>query len=250
MTEVLAMAWWLVLLLLVGGVAGGLFVGGYYLLRETADKRPDWFFGMLLITLSFTLFHNFLIHLNIFTERPGWLFLPVYFTLSLGPLLFFFVKIKLYPAYQIRFSDAKHLILPAAQFLYFCYMFLQPAAYRQEVGREFYSPFYGGVEMLLYIGGFWAYHYFAYRYIRSKSLQNKNPQVPAAALQVAWLKRMVKVLFVLFFLNAAYILTDFFSYEIFGLNLHLLTGFGHVGSLSLASMLYWLTFNGWVMRRV
>ena len=61
---------------------------------------------------------------------------------------------------------------------------------------------------------------------------------------------MVKVLMLLFFINAGYILTDFFTYEVFNINLHGIRGFDYLGSLSFASMLFWLSINGWFLRKV
>lgn len=104
--------------------------------------------------------------------------------------------------------------------------------------------------MLLYIGTFFSYHLFGYRYIKFKKAVTRKTAHSTEGLEVAWLKRMVKALFLLFLLNASYILADFFTFELFGLNLHLLRGFDYLGSLSLASMLYWLAFNAWVMRRL
>lgn len=246
----LELAYWFVTLVLTAGVLTGFWVGAYYVVRESPEKKADWFFGFLIIAMAFTLLHNLFVHRNFFEKHPAFLFLPVYFTLSFGPLLFFFVKMKLYPGYLIRWTDAKHMILPVGQFLYFCYFFVQPPAVKMHFGRQLLSPFYGGVEMMLYIGTFWAYHYFAYRYVIAKIRNQQHPVSKRMSLQVAWLKRMVKVLFLLFFFNAIYIVVDFLSFELISLNLHKLKGFDYLGSLSFASLLFWLVFNGWVMRRV
>jgi len=244
----LAIAYWFVLLTLIGGAIGGLAVGGYYLLRERADKRPDLFFSALLICLSLTLVHNLLFHTKIYTAHPEWLFLPLYFTLAFGPLWFFFVKMKLFPHYKFRWTDTKHLALPIFQFLYFIVMFFNPE--KEAIGRQFWSPFFGAMEMLLYIGSFFSSLYFGYRYLRFKRAKTHREVKSFERTQVAWIQRMSKVLFILFFFNASYIFTDFLSFELFGINLHLVKGFTYIGSLSFSSILAWLAFNGLVMRKL
>jgi hypothetical protein len=247
--QFLSFAYWTVLISLVAGVLFGLVTGTFYFIRERADKRPDWFFGSLLFTFAFTLIHNLILHRDLIRELPQLWFLPVYFTLSLGPMFFFFVKLKLFPNYSLRWTDLKHAILPVGQFLYFIYFFSQPVVERIEQGRQFWSPFYGAMEMVLYIVFFSSYLLFAYRYIRYKKAVIRNQEgTGPGSLQVFWLKRMVKVLFVIFVFNAGYILTDFFTYELFNINLHLIKGFDYIGSLSFAVMMLWLAFNGWVMR--
>ncbi|MEZ5055558.1 MAG: hypothetical protein R2879_00830 [Saprospiraceae bacterium] len=244
----LSFAYWTVLISLIAGVLFGLGVGSFYLFRERADKRPDWFFSGLLFTFAFTLVHNLILHQRLISDHPRLWFLPVYFTLSLGPMFFFFVKLKLFPNYTLRWTDLKHAFLPVGQFLYFIYFFIQPVSDRIAVGRQFWSPFYGGMEMVLYIATFSSYLLFSYRYIKYKKVVIRNNESKKGHLEVFWLKRLVKVLFIIFLFNAAYIITDFFTYELFSINLHLLKGFDYIGSLSFSVMMLWLAFNGWVMR--
>ncbi|MCB0663446.1 MAG: hypothetical protein KDC24_11950 [Saprospiraceae bacterium] len=247
--QFLSFAYWTVLISLIAGVLLGFLTGTFYFMRERADKRPDWFFGALLFTFALTLVHNLILHQNLIKEHPGLWFLPVYFTLSLGPLFFFFVKLRLFPNYTLRWTDLKHAILPLGQFIYFLWFFTRPIDIRIEMGRQFWSPFYGAMEMVLYIVTFSSYLLFSYRYIRYKKAVIRNQSgIQQSSLQVFWLKRLVKVLFVIFLFNAGYIITDFFTYELFNINLHLIKGFDYIGSLSFAVMMLWLAFNGWVMR--
>ena len=250
MEQFLIIAYWFVLLTLIVSILTGLTIGSSFIIRPKSDKRPDLFFGGLLVTLALTLTHNLMVHTGVFLRNPKLLFLPVYYTLWFGPLYFYFVKLKLYPQYQLRWSDAKHLILPLGQLLFLLFNFFNTAETKSAIGRNFFSPFYGGVEMLLYITSFFGYLYFAYRYIKSKRAEVRAATDKSEGRKVAWLQRMSKVLFILFWINATYIFTDFLSYEILGINLHLLKGFDYIGSLSFASLLGWLAFNGLVMRRV
>lgn len=222
------------------------FVGGiYYFFRKGSGKAANVFFGSLLWTLAFTLLHQMFVLLDVFLTSPEWLFLPIYFTLSFGPLLFFAVKFRLYPNYRFDKSDWKHAILPVGQWLYFLILFFQNTEFKVAMGRQFFSPFYGGAEMLLYVGTFYAYLYSAYRYIRYKYAKLRHSGKVSELKIVLRQKRMVKVLIILFWFNSAYIGGDFIMYELLGFNLHDLRGFTRLGDLSFAAIAFWIAWCGW-----
>lgn len=232
-------------LLLTACILFAAFTGLLFFFRKKTDKKGDVFFTTFLFTFALLLLHHLLILLSVYQQHPQLLFLPVYFTLSFGPLLFFSVKLWLYPAYQFVWSDLKHAILPLGQLLYFLIIFFSALPFKIGLGRNFFSPFYGGVEMLLYISTFYLYLYSAHRYIRYKRWTLRHSQDLFEKQNVLFLNRLVKVLFVLFWINSGYIVTDFVVYQILDVNLHSLKGFTRFGDLSLAAMVFWVSWNGW-----
>jgi hypothetical protein len=232
-------------LLLAACLLFAAITGLFFFFRKKTDKKGDVFFATLLFAFAFLLLQHVFILLGIYQQRPQLLFLPVYFTLSFGPLLFFSVKLWLFPTYRFVWSDLKHAILPLGQLLYFLIIFFTAVPFKKDLGRNFYSPFYGGVEMLIYILTFYLYLYSAYRYIRYKRGALRHSKDQLAKQNVLFLKRLVKVLFVLFWINSGYIVTDFVVYEILNVNLHSLKGFTRFGDLSLAAMVFWVSWNGW-----
>lgn len=226
-------------------IVQALVVGFYYLFRKGDNKIANVFLGTLLWTLSFTLGHQAFVILDVFERSPDWLFLPIYFTLSFGPLLFYSVKFRLYPTYRFEKSDLKHAILPVGQWLYFIVLFFQPVDFKSAMGRHLFSPFYGSAEMLLYVGTFYAYLYSAYRYIRFKYAKLRHSKNHPELKIVLHQKRMVKVLILLFWFNSAYIGGDFIMYELLDYNLHDLRGFTRLGDLSFAAIAFWVGWRAW-----
>jgi len=235
-------------LLLSACILLNVVVGIFFLLRKNDNKRADYFFATWQFAFALTAAHGVLVLQDIYREQPQYLFLPVYFTLSLGMLLFFSIKLRLFPAYKFVASDVKHFLLPVGQFLYFLLLFtLASTAFRQTVGRKFYSPFYGGLEMGFYIATFYGYLFGAYRYLRYKvgSLRHTEPGWPLhEALQ---LRRLIRVMLVLFWINSAYIVADFVMYELLQLNMHNFRGFTRFGDLSFAVMAGWAGWMGVVL---
>ncbi len=236
------------LIILILAIAFSALVGMAYLFRRNARKKGDLSFSLLLFAFAFTLVHQLLILLNLYDTRPELLFLPIYFTLSFGPLLFFAVKLWLYSTYRFEWSDLKHAILPTLQFLYFGFFFFQDTEFKLSWNQErhFYSPFYGGMEMLLYIITFYAYLYSAWRYVRYKNASLRHSRNESAKRSVLLLKRLVQVLFALFWINSGYIITDFVVYEFLKFNLHSIKGFTRFGDLSFAALGLWTAW--WGMR--
>lgn len=217
-------------------------VGLAFLLRKNGDKRSDLAFAALLVTYSLTALHHVFILRGVFEAKPHLTSLPIYLTLSLGVLLFFSVKLRLFPTYKFVGSDIKHAILPVGQFVYFLGAFIWTDGF---LLRRFYSPFYGGLEMALYIFTFYAYQFSAYRYIRFKiSALRKKQEGGQPLYEALVLRRMLRVMLLLFWVNSAYIVTDFVMYELLQLNMHDFRGFTRFGDLSFAAMAGWVGLSG------
>ncbi|MEY3052058.1 MAG: hypothetical protein RLY31_1843 [Bacteroidota bacterium] len=218
-------------------------VSFFFLLRKHPNRRADFFHALLLLSFAGTTLHQLLLHNGFFSKTPAWRFLPVYGTLSFGTFLFYAVKLRIFPGYRFVRSDVKHFLLPVGQFLYFAGLFWGTSAdYRADVGRSLLSPFYGGLEMLLYIGTFYAYQFGAYRYIHFKVavLQKKEPGETERLYSLLILRRMLRVMLVLFWMNSAYIAGDFLLEQWMGIDLYNRRWFRYLGALSFALL------GGWV----
>lgn len=223
------------------GVLQCLSVGSLFFFKRSGVKRANYFYGSLLLAIGFTLLHNVFVIGGIYKLYPQLNFLPIYFTLALPVLLFYYVKLCLYPAYRLKMSDVKHFILPVLQTLFFVVIFCTSLAFKSKLGRHFYNPFFGAFEQFLYLVNFTAYLYFAYRYIlqRQKSVIKKR-----AIRQILYLKKLIQILFVLFVINAIFIVGDFAGYELLNVNLQTVKPYAALGALSFAAMAFWLGTYG------
>ncbi|MBK8045499.1 MAG: hypothetical protein IPN20_01060 [Haliscomenobacter sp.] len=231
---------------LLAAVLTGIFlqalgIGGLFFFKRSGEKRANLCYGLLLIAFSLTLLHYILLMTGIPERFPHMYFLPVYFTLSFPPLLFYHIKLNLYPAYRFRRSDGKHLILPVGQFLFFLGVFLSPIAYKSHVERAFFNPFYGASETALYLLTFFAYLYFGYRYIQEK---RRHLRTSRDTQLVRYLSKLVQVLFILFCVHTVFVLTDFISYELMHINLRAVKPYAAFGILSFAALVLWLSTYG------
>ena len=247
---------WLTLIIMVGGVVTGSIMGALFLIRRQENYWVNLLFGLFLLSFSLTLFDKFLRYSLLSYRYPNWSFLPIYLSFAFGPLLFFYVKSRLYTQhFSMHRPDFKHFILPTVQFVLLLWVTVQDVNVKMDFQTNFFSPFYGNFEKGIFIIQFFLYLYFSYRFILhektplSKKRQQglvklSNADIRRQVLIVGWLKRMVKVLFVLFGIHASFILTDYFGFRLFEINLQTKTLFSSGYELSFVAMLFWLCVNG------
>ncbi|NJC27783.1 hypothetical protein [Neolewinella antarctica] len=215
-------------------------IGVLYFLKRSGDKRPNYLYGTLLLTAGFTQLHFLLEFTGQFQRHPDWKFLPIYFSLWLPVLLFSYVKISLYPAYQFRWTDLKHLAFPIGQTLYFICIWLVPA-YRHEAGRYFYNPFYGAFEQALFLAGWPLYVLFSVLYMRQRRRYLNRRSLPR---QLWYIRKLLKGC--VFFMVAYTILSlaDFFAFKFYVADLRSQVWYAGAQALSFTTLLLWLCVYG------
>jgi hypothetical protein len=241
---------WITAAALLAGVASGLGAAGLFLMRRTQPNRwSNWLFAGLLGAMSLTLLDKFLNFTLLTHWYPSLSFLPIYSSFIFGPLLFFYVKSRLYPHFDMNKSDFKHFILPTVQFYLLLMMTFKSMDSKTDFRIYFFSPFYGNFEKGVFILQFFLYLYFSYRFILHERMWRKTNVPRRQILVLGWLKRMVKTLFILFGIHAFFILTDYFSFKLFEMNLQEKALFSALYELSFAAMLAWLCLNGYFALR-
>lgn len=229
-----------VLLLAVGAVALQVITTGIlFFFKRSGEMRANACFGTMLIAFGLTQVHYIFLLTGLSRQFPVLSVLPLYYTLLFPPLLFYYIKLSLYPAYRFRWTDAKHFFLPLGQCLFFVFLTISNTSVLLE--REFFNPFYGGVETALYLLTFFAYLYFGYRFIRQK---REYVRLGAEIKLTRYLGKLVKVLFFLLCVHSALVVSDFLGYEILQLNLRFFKPFAAIGILSFTVMGLWLGIYG------
>ena len=226
---------------LLNGISALLFI-----FRKNKNKKADYAFAAMLMAFSLTCLHHVFVLQGTYVQKTSLLFLPIYFTLTLGPALFYAVKLRIFANYKLTGLDTKHFILPIGQIIYFTILFFVfSPEFRQNLGRKFLSPFYGGLEMGLYIATFYVYLFAAYRYTQFRiSALRKKKEGGQPLFEAFVLRRMLRIMIILFWINSAYITTDFVMYELLHLNMHNFRGFTRFGDLSFAAMAGWAGLSG------
>lgn len=226
------------LIFLLGGM-----MASWYFVRLIGKREANLLLSVFLGMLALSLLHNLLVNIGIFNAEPRYYFIPIWYTLSFGPLLFFFVKSRLFRPFHLQKKDFKHFILPLVQATFYLFVGFRDASFKAQLWENSYIPLYKPIEGLFYIIGFTAYLYFSYRFIRYKlALLKRKKAYDWEVDKVNRLKRMVKGLIILFMISATYIIGDFCTYHFLGLNLYNIRGFTYIGDLSFTLMVLWVSY--------
>jgi len=215
----------------------------WYFFRPVGKREANWLLSFFLGVLVLSLLHNLLVNIGIFNENPRWYFIPIQYHLALGPLLFFYVKSRLYRFFHLQRKDFKHFILPTVQAVSYLTVGFADAATKEAVWNNSYIPFGKPLEGFFFVVGFSFYIYFSYRFIRYKiNLLTKRNGFAWEVDKVRRLKRMVKGLFPLFLVSAGYIVGDFIVYQLLGVNLYDIRGYTYIGDISFSLIVLWVSY--------
>ncbi|MEL6668653.1 MAG: hypothetical protein AAFP08_06760 [Bacteroidota bacterium] len=222
-------------------------IGFLFFFKQSGHKWANRSFGGLLLLGGATQLHYLFDFSGLFADYPNWRFRPYYYTLWLPVLLFFYIKLTLYPRYKPRVTDLKHLALPIGQGLYFLLMWLVPEI-RHEDGRWFYSPFYGGFEQALFLFGVPAYLVFSFQYFRRSVSPSRSGKLSATSRifsgqtlnRTQWyVRQLMRGTLVFWSIYAIVALLDFFAFKFFGKDLRDAELYAAAGALSFSGLLYW-----------
>ena len=233
---------WLLNGLLGATVLMGLGLAVFYFLRRSGTRASNHFLAALLLVFSLSLIRIFFSYYQGPYPKFRLYFLPFWCTLAIGPFYFYFIKFRLFPAYQFRWTDAKHFFLPVAQFIFLSILAFLPAPRQAAVFTSFVLPYYKTFEGGLFIISFFGYGVMAYRYVRYMHAVWRWRGFEWQRRQARRLRRWTSIFLVLGGINTAYVVLDFLLFNGFGIDLLGQPAWRFWSDLSLLGMLWWLLY--------
>ena len=217
------------------GVLLPLLIGILLMVNKNAPGRQSrLILGLLLILSSLTLL-NELLNTSGLTSRFSFLyFLPIYFSFSVGPLLYLFVKSKL-GKLNLRGGDLLLLVLPLGQFLLYLTIGFRSTAFKSSIWHTPAFRFYLTAESILFPLLLITYALLARHLIRQQSEQS----FWSADIK-RWLRQFVNGILLLTGAEVLYIIAEVMASRgnwdfAIAIIIH---------SIILTSMLLWIALNG------
>jgi len=218
----------------------------YHFLPYSQQSR--WCFSGLMFLFSLALTRIILIRIGWLESHPTTFFIPIWYTLSFGVLVFYAVKMRVYPGYRMRKTDLKHFFIPVLQAAFFWWIAFKNDGFKFELLESFIPTYYKPVEGAFFIILFFSYLALAFRYVKFKQATFRKHGREDEAQRLESMRHMIKVLFFLGGINTSYILSDFFAWQFLGMNLYTVKGFASLNDLSFAAMALWLAWFAWTER--
>ena len=233
----------LVLSLLLFSAVQGLMIGLFMFVRNRGNRLANVALGFLLFTFGLSALDVWLLRVQWFENALHVYHLPFWFTLSFGPLFFYHVKFSLFPIYQFRPTDFKHLILPVMQFVLVFSIGLQAPENQYQISQDFIRPYYGPIEYALFLVFLFVHLSLAYRYVRYQNARLRHKGQEWEKKKAFLLRKTVKRLSLLGGVYSFFALVDFIAYRFFNINLYDAPGFSFFGDIAFAGMLLWLGYT-------
>lgn len=196
------------------GILLCLSVGVLLLFRRKGVRQANTFLALLLILYSLTLLNALMAMTGVFSTYQYLYFLPLTFSLSIGPLFYFFVRSRIQASFTFHLRDLIHFVVPAAQFLFYLSIGFRSAEFKSWMWIHVIGPYMQYVEeflnLLLGIG----YMIASIRFI--------NREIPLALWNhpiCQWLKKFAVSLLVLLSFSMLYEVIDWILWSSFSYNL-------------------------------
>lgn len=225
-------------LLSAGAVLAGLVVGVLLLLRREGDRRAQGWLGVLVLLTAVTFGNTLLCEVDVCTAFPQLYFLPLDFSLAIGPLVYLYVRERVRPGLSRR--DAVHAVLPVVQFAFWAAVGFRSVAYKEWLWRAVVEPVVGpaiGALFVVVSGGYvWA----------ALGLVREAEAAPDwAQARAGWLRRFLRTASVLLAVLTAYAVADAVLGFGFGVNPYNWPWYAFPKHVAYVGVLVALAVHGW-----
>ncbi len=129
-------------------IAQGIFAS-ILLIFKRENKRANKYLALLIFLLSLWLCDAFFRVAGIYNQNPNFYFLPIYFSLAFGPLIYFYTKVLTLPALQFKWRDVAHFIPALLQFFFYLYLQIRGYQYRRAFWYNIHYPYTYDLELIL-----------------------------------------------------------------------------------------------------
>ncbi len=221
--------------LLIVGAFGTAF--GYFT-KRSGNRSSNIFFALLLVAFALSIGSLVFEHLGLPAKHPSLRFVPLWFTWTIGPAWFFYVKFSVFPSYQWRWTDAKHFVMPAGQAVYYTAVFF--GGLGEIVPETIFGFRATTLDEVIFLLSVFGYLFASYRYLRYKARKIGEQRLRWDYWKVKLLRRSQRVLFVLLTFNFIFVVFNFTTVQQSGVGLLHLRGFYASSSLSFGLILLYL----------
>jgi len=216
------------------GISLSIFIG-VLLLSQKDKKHPSIsLLGSLLILSGLTLLNDILVTSGISNRIKELYFIPIYFSLSIGPLFYLFVKSKF--LYRLRAVDLIHLVVPLLQALVYVFIGFRSVEYKSALYGESAFRLYLQVESFLFPVFLLAYTLLALNLLRRK----ESREFFWASDIKRWLKKFSAGMLVIAGMEFCFSLVEYSN------SISFLAEFPFylVHTFILSAFVFWISING------
>ncbi|MGD1839397.1 MAG: helix-turn-helix domain-containing protein [Thermonemataceae bacterium] len=196
------------------GILLCLAVGIQLLLRREGVKQTNLFLGLLLLLYGLTLCNQLFALTGIYSHYQFLYFIPIYFSWSIAPLYYLFVRSRVQPSFRFQRQYLFHFVLPIIQFGFYLTVGFRSQAYKSWLWRHVVAPYVQYIETFGLVVISTVYLLAAYQI-----LQREIPKSHWKQPVYRWLQRFTAWLAILLVVGLVYEVADWILYGLYEYNL-------------------------------
>lgn len=143
-------------ILLLALIAQGIFAS-IVLVFKVENKSANRYLSLLIFLLALWLTDSFFRTGGVYRQDPDFYFLPIYFSLGFGPLIYFYTRTLTRANFRLTSRDWLHLVPVVIQGSFYIYLQTRDYAYRRNFWYEVHRPYLYDVELVLSFGSILLY---------------------------------------------------------------------------------------------
>lgn len=177
------------------------------------NKKENLFLGLFILFFSIIVLNGWYIGSEYYLKKSSLLFLPIYFTLGLGPMFYYYVRHLLSKDYFVKGKEVLHLIPLALQFVYHLINFLKPVPERIDFFQTIHFTKLLPVEEFFGILSLGVYFYISHRYLKAFQISMAKNSNDEKQILFRWVGNFIKAGYLMIFLWMVTAFTDFYFFD-------------------------------------
>ena len=148
----------------------------------------------MVLAFSLWLCDAFFSYSGIYGQNPNYYFLPIYFSLVFGPLLYVYTKSLVLKKFIFKRSDWLHFIPVLLQFALYVFLQLKDYSFRRWFWMEVHEPFTYNLEFNLSLLSLLVYTFLSYRLVRRYQDMISNEFSEISKFDLRWLHQLFLII--------------------------------------------------------
>lgn len=177
-------------------IAQGVFAS-FLLAISRKNVLANRLLGLLVLAFSLWLIDGFYQQAGIYQQDPDFYFQPIFYSLGLGPLLYFYVRSLTQPSRSMSLKDFFHFAPVLVQAGLYLFLFYKDYAFRRWFWMEVHAPVTYSLEFYLTLVLLLGYGLAAVWRIRQFQYWLKENYAAFSKIRLQWLKVVVGLMLVL-----------------------------------------------------
>lgn len=161
---------------------------------QRGNRRANRFLALLILLLALWLCDAFFRVAGIYQQNPNFYFLPIYFSLAFGPLIFLYTRALTRPDFRFRWRHVWHFGPALLQGAGYLFLQSQDYAFRREFWLHIHRPYTYDGELVLSFAALIFYLVGSLRYLRQYRRQVANYYSSLHRITLSWLRTLHLVL--------------------------------------------------------